>query len=390
MTDEPKQSLTGLGEVARLALRLGATAFGGPAAHIALLRNEVVTRRTWVTDQHFLDLLGVTNLIPGPNSTEMVMHVGQLRAGRRGLVAAGAAFILPAATITLIIAWFYVRYGTTPEGTWILYGIKPVIIAVVLQALWGLGKAAARDTISVAAGIGVVAAYLAGGNEILLLFGGALAVLVTRRIANLVKQGAATGITLAPWALIQPESLVAAVADAVTYSHLRLLLTFLKIGSVLYGSGYVLIAFMRNDFVVRLGWLTEQQLLDAVAVGQLTPGPVFTTATFVGYLVGGFPGALLATIGIFLPAFVFVGLTGRVAGWMRRHAILSQILDGINVAAVGLMAAVTITLTRDAVVDLTTAAVAFFAAILLIRYRINATWLIAFGALVGLGRWLIA
>jgi chromate transporter len=379
-----------LATVTLLALRLGATAFGGPAAHIALLRHEVVERRTWLTEQQFLDLLGVTNLIPGPNSTEMVMHVGHERAGRRGLVAAGAAFILPAAAITLFLAWLYVRYGTTAEAEWLLYGIKPVVIAVVAQAVWALSRTAFSDRSAFVVGAAVVALYLLGGNEILLLFGGGLALLLLRRARNVLSERRALGITALPSSVTLFGAVAAAATGAVAFSQLRLFLTFLKIGSVLYGSGYVLIAFLRNDFVVRYGWLTEQQLLDAVAVGQVTPGPVFTTATFIGYVVGGTFGAALATIGIFLPAFLFVGLTHPLMKTLRARPILSQLLDGVNVAAVGLMAAVTVTLARDAVVDLWTALLAAASALVLIRWKINATWLVGCGAAFGALRWLIS
>ncbi|HKG26447.1 MAG TPA: chromate efflux transporter, partial [Thermomicrobiales bacterium] len=291
VTSETESRDRRLRDVVHLALRLGVTAFGGPAAHIAMLRDEVVARRQWVSEQYFLDLLSVTNLIPGPNSTEMVMHVGHNRAGRHGLVLAGVAFIIPAATITLVFAWLYVRYGTTPGGEWLLYGIKPVIIAVVAQALWNLGRTAIKDLPNGAIALGVLALYLAGVNEIVLLFGGALAVVGLRRaIAGLKDTVAAVypmtpaGVSVLP---SLPSLAMVAAGATVPYSPLRLFLTFLKIGAVLYGSGYVLVAFLRNDFVVRYGWVTEQQLLDAVAVGQVTPGPVFTTATFVGYLVGG-------------------------------------------------------------------------------------------------------
>ena len=292
-------SRSSVGEVTGLALKLGFIAFGGPAAHIAMLRDEVVSRRKWVSDQHFLDLLGATNLIPGPNSTEMVMHVGHERAGRRGLVAAGAGFILPAAAIVLALAWLYVRYGTTPTAEWLLYGVKPVIIAVVVQALWGLLRTAVKGPSLAAVGVAVLALYLLGLDEILLLFGGGLLVVVIHNLDRVRRGGALPSVAIAPLLGVTLPWL--AQAASVPYSPVTLFLNFLKIGSVLYGSGYVLLAFLRGDFVERLGWLTSDQLLDAVAIGQFTPGPVFTTATFVGYVVGGFPGAILATVGIFLP-----------------------------------------------------------------------------------------
>lgn len=369
-----------VGEVARLALKLGCIAFGGPAAHIAMLRDEVVTRRRWLTDAHFLDLLGATNLIPGPNSTEMVIHVGQTRAGWRGLIAAGVCFILPAAMIVLALAWAYQTYGTTPTATWLLYGIKPVIIAVVAQALWGLAQSAVKGPLLAAVGIATLALYALGINEIALLLGGGALMLVARNLRRRGDRAAFSALlplagSSAAW-LAQPA--------AAPVNLVQLFLIFLKIGSVLYGSGYVLLAFLRNDLVTRTRWLTDQQLLDAVAVGQFTPGPVFTTATFVGYLVGSWPGALLATIGIFLPSFVFVAAVNPLVPRLRRSPLMGAFLDGVNVAALGLMAAVTWTLGRAAIIDWLTALLAVLAAILLIRYKVNSAWLVIGGGVIGL------
>lgn len=387
----PPDDRARLGEVARVALRLGLTAFGGPAAHIAMLREEAVVRRRWLTDRAFLDLVGATNLIPGPNSTEMVIHVGALRAGRRGLVVAGTLFILPAALMTLALAWVYVRYGTTPAGERLLYGVKPVIIAVVLQALWGLARTAVTGPLAAAIGVGTAALYLAGVNELVLLFGGAVVVLLVRRAAGGRANRAGLGALLPGGALGALPAVAAAVAAQGTapVETGRLFLLFLKIGATLYGSGYVLLAFLRNDFVVRLGWLTDRQLLDAVAVGQFTPGPVFTTATFVGYLVAGFPGALLATLGIFLPSFLFVALLRPLVPHLRRWDWTAALLDGVNVAAIGLMAAVAWRLGRDAIVDGLTAGLALAAALLLIRFKVNSAWLVLGGAAVGLAVWLV-
>lgn len=370
-----------LREVALLALKLGFTAFGGPAVHIAMLRDEVVTRRKWLTDEEFLDLLGATNLIPGPNSTEMVMHVGRVRAGWRGLVVAGALFILPAALIVLTLAWLYVDYGTTPTAEWLLYGIKPVIIAVVVQALWGLGKTAVKSALLAAIGIAAFALYLLGINEIVLLFGGGLLVMLVKNANRLQRNGAASGI-LPLFGISAPWLLQASAQTPVNLT--QLFFTFLKIGSVLYGSGYVLLAFLRNDFVDRLGWLTDQQLLDAVAIGQFTPGPVFTTATFVGYIVAGFPGAILATLGIFLPSFIFVAALNPLIPRLRRSPWMGALLDGVNVAALGLMAAVTWELARSAIVDWLTLLLAVAAALVLLRFKLNSAWLVLGGGLVGL------
>lgn len=379
-----------LGEVAGLAVKLGFTAFGGPAAHIAMLRQETVERRGWLDDRHFVDLLGITNLIPGPNSTELVIHVGYERAGWRGLIVAGLGFILPAASITLVLAWLYVEYGTRPAARDVLYGVQPVIIAIVVQALWNLGRTAVKTAAQAAMAVAIVGLYLLGVNEIALLAGGALAPLAW----HLPRRDRGGGRTLGvlPVGIVAPGLTALAVAAdaAVSYSAARLFLTFLKIGSVLYGSGYVLLAFLRNDFVERYGWLTEQQLLDAVAVGQFTPGPVFTTATFVGYVTGGVWGAVLATVGIFLPAFLFVAATNPLLPRLRRSVTIGVLLDGVNVAAIGLMAAVSATLGRAAIVDGWTAALALGAFGLLLRYTINSAWLVLIGAGAGLLRYALA
>ncbi len=392
MCDDPSPSSRRerLSEVAWLAVVLGVTAFGGPAAHIAMLRNEVVVRRQWLTDRQFLDLIGVTNLIPGPNSTEMVMHVGHERAGRRGLVIAGVGFIAPAAAVTLAFAWLYVRYGTTPTGAWLLYGVKPVVIAIVAQALWSLGRTAltsARE--AVIAGAAFVM-YLLGFNELALLFGGGAIAILLRGLSRLRRSADRVTFSLTP-GLFAPSALLSLAAKSpdVAYSATRLFLTFLKIGAVLYGSGYVLLAFLRNDFVNRYGWLTDQQLLDAVAVGQVTPGPVFSTATFIGYLVGGSSGAILATVAIFLPSFCFVAAVNPLVHRLRGHAGLSLMLDGINAAALGLMAAVTLQLGRDAIVDLTSVLLVLAAAAILLRFRVNSAWIVLAGAAVGLVRQLL-
>lgn len=374
-----------LREVAWVAFKLGCTAFGGPAAHIAMLREEIVARRKWTTEQHFVDLIGVTNLLPGPNSTEMVIHAGYERAGWRGLVVAGVLFILPAAAITLLFAWLYVRYGTTPTGEWLLYGIKPVIIAVVAQALWNLGRTAVKGPLLAGIGVAVFALYLTGVNELLLLFGGGLLMALVAYVKRSRGDGRWLGVVAAPVGVVKlPIALAVAAGAAEPYSAARLLLTFLKIGATLYGSGYVLLAFLRNDFVVRYGWITEQQLLDAVAVGQFTPGPVFTTATFVGYLVGGWSGAALATIGIFVPAFAVVGVVNPFLPRLRRSAWTASLLDGINVAAIGLMGAVTWELGRAAVVDWETAVLAVAAGLALVRCKINSAWLVLVGGVIGL------
>jgi chromate transporter len=368
-------SSTTLREIAGLFLKLGLIAFGGPAAHIAMMRDEVVARRQWLSEEQFLDLLGATNLIPGPNSTEMAIHIGRVRGGWRGLVVAGLCFILPAAAIVLALAWLYVAYGATPAAEWLLYGVKPVIIAIVVQALWGLGRTAVKSLLLGAVGLAVIALYLLGYNELGLLFGAGALVMLVANLRRMGRPGAALLLGL-------PGALFAQTGAPVSLG--TLFLTFLKIGGLLYGSGYVLLAFLRNDFVERLGWLTDRQLLDAVAIGQVTPGPVFTTATFIGYIVAGVPGAAVATMGIFLPSFLFVALTNPLIPRLRRSPWMSAFLDGVNVAAVGLMLAVTWELGRAAIVDWLTAALALTAALLLVRFKVNSTWLIAGGAIAGL------
>lgn len=368
-----------LGDVTRLGLKLGITAFGGPAAHIAMLRQDVVERFGWLSDQRFLDLLGITNLIPGPNSTEMVMHIGQERAGTKGLVAAGAAFITPAALITLFFAWLYMEFGTTTQGEWVLLGVKPVVLAVVAQAIWNLGRTAVKSLWLGLIGAAVLVLYLLGISELVLLFAGALVAYAVYAVRRGISPPTA-GI-VAPWALV-PALARLATDPSVPYSIGQLFLTFLKIGAVLYGSGYVLLAFIEGDFVNRLGWLTKQQLLDAVAVGQFTPGPVFTTATFVGYVVGGVPGAIAATFGIFLPAFIFVALAHRFLNRMMDAAWTRPLLDGVNVAAIGLMTAVGISLARDAVFDCFTALLFIAALLMLLKFRVNSALLVLGGALV--------
>ncbi|HLF73644.1 MAG TPA: chromate efflux transporter [Anaerolineales bacterium] len=363
-----------LAEVAALFLKLGFTAFGGPAAHIAIMHDEVVIRRKWLTDEQFLDLLGATNLIPGPNSTEMAIHIGYLRAGWPGLLMGGFCFIAPATLIILALAWLYVQFGATPQAEWLLYGIKPVVIAIITQALWTLGNKALKNLILAAIGILVFILYFLGVNEIALLFAGGLAHML---IANYQR------ITSLKAAILIPLSSIVLAQVPVPFSLPILFLSFLKIGSVLYGSGYVLLAFLRADFVLRLGWLTDQQLIDAVAIGQVTPGPLFTAATFIGYILGGTSGALLATLGIFLPAFVFVALSNPLIPKIRNSTWMSSLLDGVNASSLGLMAAVTVQLATSSLIDIYTALMAIISLILLLRYKINSTWLIAGGALAG-------
>jgi chromate transporter len=371
-----------LAELALLFLRLGATAFGGPAAHIALMEDEVVRRRGWLTQEEFLDLLGATNLIPGPNSTEMAIHIGHRRAGWRGLVVAGVCFILPAALMVGALAWGYVRFGGLPQVAAVLYGVKPVIIAVVLQALLALGRTAIRSVplalLAVAAALGAVS----GVHEIALLLAAGVAALAMRLAGG---QPGARRAALAPVALATASALPAAASAMPAAVPLgALFLAFLKIGSVLFGSGYVLFAFLRADLVERLGWLTETQLVDAVAVGQITPGPLFTAATFVGYLVRGAPGALVATVAIFLPAFLFVAASGPLVPRLRRSPLAGAFLDGVNVASLALMSVVAWHLARASVVDVPTLALLAAAAVALLLFRLPSLWMVLAGALAGI------
>lgn len=369
-----------LGELVRLFGKLGLIAFGGPAAHIAMTHDEVVTRRRWMDDQHFVDLIGLTNLIPGPNSTEMTMHVGHHRAGWRGLIVAGTAFILPAALIVGALAWAYVEYGDTPSGEALLYGIKPVVIAIIVQALVKLGRTALTGVLQATVGLGVAVLYLFGVNEIALLVVGAALVFAVRAAERRWDGGAAGGV-----AVLFLPSVSAIAQDATAPIGLgRLFLAFLKVGALLYGSGYVLLAFLRNDLVEQLGVLTNTQLLDAIAIGQFTPGPVFTTATFIGYVLGGVPGAVVATIGIFLPAFVFVWALTKVLPRVREQEWTADLLDGVNAAALGLMVGVLVQLGGDAIVDPLTAVVALAAGAALWRFELNSAWLVVGGAVVGL------
>lgn len=367
-----------LRELAWLFTKLGFVAFGGPASHVAMMRREVVERRRWMGDQEFLDLNGATNLIPGPNSTELAIHIGRERAGWWGLLVAGACFIVPATLIVLAFAVAYGVYGGTPAGRSLLYGVTPVVIAIVAQALWGLLKTAVKGPLTASVGAVSLLLYLfAGVPEIPLLFGAALIVFAVQN----ARRGWGEAASVAPLGI--PLGFLAAVLAPAVGGVLSIFWSFLKIGSVLFGSGYVLLAFLRSEFVGP-GMLTGQQIVDAVAVGQVTPGPVFTTATFIGYLLGGIPGALAATIGIFLPAFVFVAVTGPFVPLLRSSPIFSSLLDGVNVASLALMAGVTLRLARETVVDPLALLIAVGALVLLLRFRTNSAWLVIAGGAIGL------
>jgi chromate transporter len=361
-------------EILRLFLRLGLTAFGGPAAHIVLMEREVVERREWMNRAQFLDLVGACNLLPGPSSTQVAMALGYRRAGWVGLAVAGACFILPASLATLALAWAYVRYGSLPQTQGLLYGAKPVMVAIIIQAIWKLGRTAFHRWPLALAGLACFAAALLGAPPIaVLLASGGLALLAAWPRS---RRGAAMGLAALP---------VTAGAGAVGATGLApLFLVFLKLGVVVFGSGYVLVAFLKADLVDRLHWITTPQLLDAITAGQLTPGPVFATATFLGYLLHGWAGAAVATAAIFLPSFFMAGLVGALAGRIRQSLLASAFLDGVNAAAVALMAAVALILGRATLLDGWTCALGLVSVALLLRFRVNATWLILGGAGLGI------
>ena len=405
----PRPERTSLGELALLFVRLGATSFGGPAAHIAMMEDEVVHRRRWLSREEFLDLVGATNLIPGPNSTELAIHIGRERAGWRGLLVAGSCFILPAMLMVLALAWAYVRVGALPELESVMAALAPVVVVIVAQALWRLGRTAVKSTwLAVIAVLGIVAVAL-GVHELAVLAAAAAAggagrwlfpapggtsLSVAAAIAAL-GGGNLVGPPARHWAnsfatIAQPAP-NAVRAGALTTASLvasaglwPLFLFFLKVGSVLFGSGYVLFAFLRADLVTRWTWLTETQLLDAIAIGQVTPGPVFTTATFIGYLLAGVPGALVATLGIFLPAFFFVAISAPVIPRLRRSPTAGAVLDGVNAASLALMAFVTWHLARTALVDALSIVLLLTSAALLLWLRVRTTWLLLGAAAVGL------
>ena len=373
---------TTLWDIARLFLKLGTTAFGGPAAHIAMLQREAVERRGWLSEAEFLDHLGASNLIPGPTSTELVLHIGRRRGGWLGLLVAGACFILPAALMVGILAWAYVRFGKLPAVAGLLYGVKPVVIAVVLQALWKLGRAALktygwRPWLLIALGLSFI-----GVSPLLVLAVGGVLAVVTSSLGQFRKSA-----SVFAWSKV-PYALPATAATAASAGLWPIFLAFAKIGAMVFGSGYVLLVFLRAELVERHSWLTQQQLLDAVAVGQVTPGPVFTTATFLGYLLHGTPGAIAATIGIFLPAFILVAISAPLIPRIRASQTAGAMLDGVNVASLALMAVVTWQLARAAIVDWITVLLTILSAALLFFFpRLNSAWLIGGAGLLGVARY---
>ena len=367
--------------VAGLFLKLGAISFGGPAAHIALMEQEVVRKRGWLDQEHFLDLLATTNLVPGPNATEMAIHIGYVRAGWPGLIAAGAAFIFPAFLISLALSWIYVQYGALPEGKALFYGINPVVMAIVLVASYRLGKTALKGKIQALLGLLAFGAALLGVNEVLILLASGVVGMVL-----LTPPQARPKHT--PMGLVFPlMPLLAAAPDSLRWLDERLPqlgLFFLKVGTFLFGSGMVLFAFIQRDVADRFGWLSQQQLIDAIAVGQMTPGPVLSSATFIGYLVSGWQGALIATIAVFLPSFIIIVLIGPIIPLLRQSPTAQAFLKGVNSAVVALILAVSLSVFQSAIVDGWTVLILAAGLFALLRYRVDTLWLVLGGAAAGL------
>ncbi len=361
-----------LKEIAKLFFKLGSIAFGGPAAHIAMMEDEVVQKRKWMTQEHFLDLVGATNLIPGPNSTEMTMHCGHERAGWRGLFVAGVCFIFPAVVITSVFALLYQQYGQLPKVAPFIYGIKPAVIAIIIMAAYRLGKKALKNLELAFLGLATIVACLLGVNEIMALFGcGALGV-----ISYFIKHRTSSLNFFVPLIFLQTSELV-------NVGSLKIFMIFLKVGAILYGSGYVLFAFLDSELVAN-GWLSRQELLDAIAVGQFTPGPVLSTATFIGWQMNGPSGALAATLGIFLPSFLFVLLLNPLIPKMRKSKVIGAFLDAVNVAAVALIILVCITMGRDTLTDWRTVVIAVASLIFVFLFKkMNSAFIVVGGALLG-------
>jgi len=383
-------SLNRLTEIAQLFFKLGIIGFGGPVAHIAMIEDEVVKRRQWLTQEHFLDLLGATNLIPGPNSTEMAIHIGYIYAGWLGLIVAGVCFIFPAVLITGLFAWVYVNYGTLPQVIPLLYGIKPVVLAIISNAIFGLGKKAIKTQklLIISVAVGLITWFIKVNEVIAILLGGILGMIWLRsgNQTNLMITILTTGTF---W---QTTATVNTAINNLSVPLWKLGLFFLKVGSVLFGGGYLLIAFLQGGLVEEYGWLTQQQLLDAIAIGQFTPGPVLSTATFIGYIIAGFPGAIVATLGIFLPSFLLVAALNPFMNSIRNSSWTRPFLDAVNVSAVALMvlttmqlAMATLILPKTHYVDFLGLGIALISAILVIHYRINAAYLILGGGIIGWG-----
>jgi chromate transporter len=373
-----------LTEIAVVFLKLGTIAFGGPAAHLAMMEEEFVRRRQWMTRAEFLDRLATANLIPGPSSTEVAIFVGQLKGGWRGLVVAGCCFIIPAAVIVSLIAWTYVRFGSLPKVEGMLAAIKPAVVAIVIQALGKLGRTALPTALLAVVAVLAAALSFVGVSPVLVLvFAGVLSaassVMKNRLLGTSIGLPGFFGLPK----IVAAVMAVAATGAAFPVGLMRLFLSFLKIGSVVFGSGYVLLAFLQAEFVERLHWLTDKQLIDAIAVGQFTPGPVFTTATFIGYIVAGWAGAVVATVGIFLPGFVLVAVSGPLIPRLRRSAVAAAALDGVVAGSLALIAVVAWQLGRASIIDRATLIIFVASLIALLRFRINSAWLVAAAAVLG-------
>lgn len=367
--------VTDLKDIAKLFLKLGVIGFGGPAAHIAMMREEVVTKRKWLTDQHFLDLVGATNLIPGPNSTELAIHIGRERRGWKGLIVAGICFILPAVVITGFFAWLYSQYGHIPEVQPFVYGIKPAVIAVILDAVFPLAKSSLKSTTLVLLAIAILICALLNINEILLMFGAGFFALLLA-YARHKKQH--TLISILPVTMLQLTGI-----SLLSATNAKLFWIFLKIGAILYGSGYVLFAFLDTELVTT-GIITRQVLIDAIAVGQFTPGPVFSSVTFIGYQINGMPGAIVSTIAIFLPSFVLVALLNPMVKKMRNSVLFAAFLDAVNVASVAIIAAVCFNMGKDAITDWRTILIASLSIFIIFGYgKLNSALVVAGGAIMG-------
>jgi|TARA_R110000737_G_scaffold324558_1_gene337563 chromate transporter len=363
-----------LKEVALVFLKMGTFAFGGPAVHISLMEAEIVRKRKWITHEHFLDLVGATNLIPGPNSTEMTMHCGHERAGRTGLFVAGISFIIPAILITGVFAWFYAAYGDLPSVAPFLEGIKPAVLAIILAAVFKLGKKSIKSTEHIILGVLVLVICLLGVSEIVAMIGAGIVGMFYKLALSKQKDN--------PKAFI-PFLLVSAPSLATKLSSASVFFSFLKVGALLYGSGMVLFAYLDAELVSN-GWLTQQQLIDAVAVGQFTPGPVLSTATFIGYQLNGLGGAIAATAGIFLPSFLFVLLLNPIIPKMRKSLVFGYFLDAVNVAAVAVIAAVLVTMSKATLIDWRPVLIAILAGIVVFRMlKISVIWVIVGGAVFG-------
>lgn len=360
--------------MAKQFLRLGFIAYGGPAAHVAMMQEEFVRRRGWLTRERFLDLLGAASLLPGPSSTELAIYLGEVRAGLAGLIVAGACFILPAAILVAALAWAYLKFGTVPQVAGLLFGIKPVVVALLAQAVWNLGKTALRTVPLAALAALTVLLAMAEVHAVWLLIGAGLLWMVFKEEKRLAGNRAALGAWVG----------IGSGGAGTTLGVLPVFFYFLKIGAVLFGSGYVLLPVLRADLVVKLHWLSDAQLLDAVAVSQATPGPFFTVATFIGYILAGWKGAMLATIGMFFPAFIYVAATSRFLPKLRKSPLAAAFLDGVNAAAVALMAYVGCQFGWAALINIPAVILAVLSAVLVFRYKINSTWLVLGGAAAGM------